>query len=197
MTGAAAFAATGMVVFLVEITDKTRIIALLLSARFRAPYQLLIGMTLGYVVPIAVAVWASEGIARLVPAGTLRYLTAGSFLLCGWWLLANGPTAGEESRTQRWMNQWSHLGPLALGLVLITVTEFADKSQLATAAMAIKYQQPLPVFAGSLTAQAFLNILYVFAGHHVGRRLPAHLIERFAGYAFLAFGLLALVWRAP
>ena len=55
-----AYLATLLAILVVELTDKTRLVALLLSARYRAPFQLIVGMTLGYVPAILVAVLGAE-----------------------------------------------------------------------------------------------------------------------------------------
>ena len=42
-----AYTGTLASIFLVELTDRTRLLALLLSARYRTPWQLILGMSLG------------------------------------------------------------------------------------------------------------------------------------------------------
>lgn len=77
--------------------------------------------------------------------------------------------------------------------MLVAVTEFADKSQIATAGLMARYQEGWPVFLGSLSAQALLNVLYVTVGHAIGCHLPVRLIQRVTAGAFLLFGLLVLM----
>jgi len=187
------FVATFLTVLAVELTDKTRLIALLLSARYKMPFQLIIGMTLGYVPAIAVAVLGAEAITQVIPASVLRWALAASFLGFGIYLLWHRDDGEDTARTQTRLTRLDRFSPFWIGLVLVAITEFADKSQIATAGLMARYRQGWPVFLGSISAQAVLNILYVGFGHALGQRLPVGIIQRITGAAFVAFGLLVLL----
>ncbi len=194
-------------ILVVELTDKTRLVAMVLSARYRAPLQLIFGMTLGYVFPIAVAIFGAEVITQFVPGPVLRWGVAISFFAFGLYVILSregkrGQAKRDDSpfclspfsseKAPGWIQGILRLGPFWVGMIWVSVTEFLDKSQLATAGLAMKYGLPLPVFLGSLSAQGILNILYVAAGHHLGKRLPERLIRWVAGLTFVAFGVAVL-----
>ena len=178
-------------VLLVELTDKTRLIALLLSARFRAPVQLIVGMTLGYVPAILVAILGAGYISRVISAPFVRWLVALSFFAVAVYLLL--PEKAGNKKSQKTLERFSGLSPFWIGFILVAVTEFLDKSQIATAGLMMKYQRGLPVFWGSLLAQAFLNCVYVLAGQSIGRFFPEKWIQKIAAVAFICFGVLALL----
>ncbi|MBI4398785.1 MAG: TMEM165/GDT1 family protein [Candidatus Omnitrophica bacterium] len=180
-------------ILVVELTDKTRLVALVLSARYRTPIQLITGMTLGYVPAIAVAVFASEWISIYVPPLLLRWLTALSFIGLGAYLLA--ARGKREEDEDKHLKKFEHLGPFWIGFLLVMVTEFADKSQFATAGLALKYKDAPAVFLGSLSAQALLNIVYVAFGTLLGKYLPVKLVHLVAGILFLIFGIWVLCAR--
>ncbi len=184
-----AFVTTFFSVLMIELTDRTRLIALLLSARYRAPFSLISGMTLGYIPAIAVAVWASGWVTRLLPPEALKWILVISFAGFGAYLLFSRE---EKENNNKSFARFEHLGPFWLGLILVAVTEFADKSQIATAGFALKYAKNWPVFWGSLSAQAILNVIYVGFGNYFGERLPVRLIQWIAGVLFLAVGLWVL-----
>lgn len=83
----AAYLTTFATVLLVELTDRTRIIALLLSARYRAPVALIAGMTIGYIPAIAIAIFGAGLVTRVVSQVVLRWSTALAFFVFGLYLL--------------------------------------------------------------------------------------------------------------
>lgn len=188
-----AYTGTLAAVFMVEITDRTRILALLLSARYRSPWQLIIGMTLGYIPAIAVAVWGAGFITHVIPPSLLKWALAATFLVFGAYLLWQHEDKDGKYPEERWLTKIEHLGPFFIGLILVAVTEFADKSQIATAGLMMKYQTAWPVFAGSISAQGILNVIYVLAGRQIGNRVPVNKIRWAAGIIFLIFGLWAVL----
>lgn len=179
-----------LTVLAVELTDRTRIIALFLSARFRAPVALIAGMTAGYLIPLGLAAYGAGWIVELFPPQVLRGVVGLSFLGFGVWLLRETEEEGhEEASVQTRWRRWERLGPLLLGFLLVTITEFADKSQIATAILATRLRPVSAVFAGAVAAQGVLNVLYVLLGQWLGRRVPAALIRRVAGWSFIILGI--------
>lgn len=187
-----AFLATFLSILTVELTDRTRLVALLLSVRYRAPVQLTSGMTLGYIPAIAVAVWASGFISHVVSPQILKWIVVVSFVGFGAYLLFSRE---EKEREKNPFSKLEYLGPFWVGFILVAVTEFADKSQWATAGLALKFEKPWPVFWGSLSAQAILNVIYVSFGNFLGGRLPIQFIQWIAGILFLGIGLWVLFAR--
>ena len=187
----AAFFSTLCAVLFVELTDRTRLIAMLLSTRYRAPIQLISGMTFGYVPAIALAVWGSGFIAQFIPFGALKWIMAVTFIGFGIFLLR---TENEhEEGTPKWAYRLEKAGPFFMGFILVAVTEFGDKSQIATAGLMMKYRTAIPVFLGSISAQTILNIIYVALGYFLGQKLPVRTVRWIAGILFIGIGILALV----
>jgi len=183
---------TLLAILIVELTDKTRVIALMLSARYQAPIQLVCGMTLGYVPAIAVAVLASGTLSQWISLTLLKWIVALSFLGFGLYLIYSRGHEEEEKNQKRWI-KFERLGPFWVGFILVSLTEFGDKSQLATASLALKYRTEWPVFLGSLSAQVLLNIAYVGLGTFLAERIPVKLIHWISGITFLIFGILAIL----
>lgn len=184
---------TFLTVFLVELTDRTRILALLLSARYRSPWRLILGMTLGYVPATAVAVWGAGFITHAIPPSFLKWCVAVAFFIFGAYLLWQHEDEDGKHPEEKWLAKVEHLGPFLMGLILVAVTEFADKSQIATVGLMMKYRMAWPVFVGSISAQGVLNVIYVLAGQQIGKRIPVQKIRLIAGIIFLIFGLLAIL----
>lgn len=185
------YGVTFLSVLAVELMDKTRLVALLLSTRYRAPFQLFFGMTLGYIIPIALAVWGAGWIVQMIPQWIARWAVAATLILFGVYLVWSREE--EDEKNHPWLVRLERFSPFWVGFALVMVTEFMDKSQLATAGLAMRFQRAWPVFLGSLSAQAVLNLIYVWAGRSLGERLPLKWIHWVTGAAFILFGLLALI----
>lgn len=80
-----------------------------------------------------------------------------------------------------------------MGFLLVGITEFADKSQIATAGLMLRYGLSRPVFLGSLSAQLILNVAYVLLGHYFGRFIPVRIIKWIGGLTFIALGIFAFI----
>lgn len=184
-----AFITTFFSVLFVELTDRTRVLAMLLSARYRAPLQLITGMTLGYIPAIFVAVAGAGFIGRAIPEDIFRAVVGFLFLGFGIYFLASGEEKEAADGTPEKKSRFAGLGPFWSGFILVAINEFADKSQIMTASMMLRYADAVSVFSGSLGAQALLNIIYVLAGQWLGKRLSEKLIRKIAGYTFIGFAL--------
>jgi len=87
-----AFLTTAIAFFLVEMGDKTQIATIALGARFHDIIAVMLGTTLGMMIANVPAVFLGEALIKRVPLNTVRWLTAGLFMVIGVWLLLQ--TAG-------------------------------------------------------------------------------------------------------
>ena len=81
----------------------------------------------------------------------------------------------------------------ALSFGVLFAAECGDFSQLATAALAARYDAPVSVFVGSLAALLVVSGLAVVVGKKLADRLPIALIRRVAAALFLVFAVVAVV----
>jgi putative Ca2+/H+ antiporter (TMEM165/GDT1 family) len=73
---------------------------------------------------------------------------------------------------------------------LIFLAELGDKTQLMALTLAAKTGKPVPVFVGSFLALGVLTLAAVLLGGLVSQYVPQGLINRVAGVAFVAVGVL-------
>jgi putative Ca2+/H+ antiporter (TMEM165/GDT1 family) len=184
-----------LTICLVELTDRTRILAMVLSTRYKTPYQLILGMTLGYIPAISVAVFGAQFLRNFISDSFLQIATPLVFIGVGLilWFWKDQPE--EEKDEATWLAHLKRQGAFWVGFVLVAMTEFGDKSQFATAGMMLEFAKAWPVFLGSLSAQAVLNVIYVFAGQLIGDRLPIVLIKKISGLFFVVLGVLMFFLR--
>jgi Ca2+/H+ antiporter, TMEM165/GDT1 family len=77
------FLTTALLFFLAEMGDKTQLTAAALGAKYRAPFLVVAGTTCGMLLVNGPAVWLGERLSRIVPQKTIRYISAGIFIIFG------------------------------------------------------------------------------------------------------------------
>lgn len=177
----------------VELPDKTMFATLVLASRFR-PLPVLTGVSLAFAVQAAIAVAAGSLLSLLprewVALGVALLFAVGAVLL---WRSAeetggsDGPAADGSRKDQDWP-AW-RIALTSFGITFLA--EWGDLSQLATAALAARYDAPFSVFVGSFAALLLIASLAVFVGAKLVSRLPVALVRRTAAVLFAAFALLA------
>jgi len=82
--------------------------------------------------------------------------------------------------------------PFLKAFIVIFLSEWADLSQLATAAFQAKYHQPVVIFIAATLALWVVSAAAIFAGNRLGALLPERPLQ-WAGAAVMAAVGLALL----
>ena len=180
-----AFIISTGVVALAEIGDKTQLLALLLAARFRAPWPIVAGIFVATLANHALASAVGAWLVGVLGADALRWILGLSFIAMAAWTLI--PDSAPEQTDS---------GP-RYGVFLTTafaffLVEMGDKTQLATVALAAQFHSIVLVVLGTTVGMMIANAPVVFAGDALMRRVPLKWIRGIAALSFLALGLYAL-----
>jgi putative Ca2+/H+ antiporter (TMEM165/GDT1 family) len=182
-----------------ELPDKTMVATLVLSTRFAA-LPVWIGVSAGFAVQSAVAV-AAGGLVSLLPTDVVRGVTAVMFAV-GAILMAR--TGGKEEIAEEIAEEEAEFEaeiadvPLqpsfrraaVTSFLVLFAAEWGDLSQILTANLAAKYEDPAAVFVGSWTALAVVAAIAVLSGRVVLRVVPLDWVRRLAA---VLFGVMAVV----
>jgi putative Ca2+/H+ antiporter (TMEM165/GDT1 family) len=76
---------------------------------------------------------------------------------------------------------------------VLFAAEWGDLSQLATAGLAARYDDPVSVFIGAWAALLVVSALAVFLGQKAADRLPIRLIRLVAAILFSVFAVIAVI----
>jgi putative Ca2+/H+ antiporter (TMEM165/GDT1 family) len=175
-----------LAVAVAEIGDKTQLLALLLAARFRRPWSIVLGILVATLLNHALAAWAGALVARWLTPETLRWLVAGSFLAVALWALRPDAIDDEQPLPAR--------GAFVATAIAFFLAEIGDKTQVATVLLATRYEPLWQVVLGTTAGMLVANVPVVLLGSRFARRLPLR-AARFAAAA-LFLGLAAWVaWR--
>lgn len=180
------------VVFLAELPDKTALAGLVLGTRYRASY-VFAGVAAAFALHVALAV-AAGSVLTLLPQQILHALTGVLFLGGAAMLLLTKGGADDDAEIRKPENQgfWKVSGA---GFMLILVAEFGDLTQIMTANLAARYDDPLSVGLGAVLALWAVAGLGILGGKALMKRVPLKLITQIAAVLMLGLGAWSL-WEA-
>jgi len=181
-----AFLVSAGVVALAEIGDKTQLLALVLSARFRKPVPIVLGILIATLANHALAGVVGKWIAMLLGPRTMRWILGISFVAMASWTLI--PDKYQESEDERGSSN-----AFLTTLVSFFLLEMGDKTQIATVALAAKYASLFGVIAGTTVGMMLANVPAVFLGEVAAKKLPLRVVHGIAALIFLIIGIAVLV----
>jgi putative Ca2+/H+ antiporter (TMEM165/GDT1 family) len=182
-----AFLVSGGIVALAEIGDKTQLLALLLATRFRRPVPIILGILVATTLNHALAALAGAWVASEVAPDVLRWGLALCFLAMAVWMLI--PDKIDERRVADHATGSAFIATV----VCFFIAEIGDKTQLATAALAAKFDTVLPVVAGSTLGMMLADIPAVLLGHGAGHRIEVWWIRWLAAALSAALAVMTLL----
>ena len=128
----------------------------------------------------ALASSAGAWVSSHVPARWMAAILAATFVAFGLWTL-KPDSLDEGSRTDRF-------GPFLTTVVLFFLAEMADKTQLATVALAARFQSVALVTFGTTLGMLASDGLAVFLGERIAAKVQLRSIRWAAAALFFAFG---------
>lgn len=177
------------IVALAEMGDKTQLLALLLAARFRKPVPILIAILLATIINHGVSALIGQWITTvLTPEVLLWIVSIGFIAMAGWMLIPD--ELDDESEN---INKWQRYGVFGATFVLFFLAEIGDKTQIATVALAARFDSIFWVTAGTTLGMMLANAPAVFVGNKLAEKLPISLIHKIGAAIFLILGVGALV----
>jgi putative Ca2+/H+ antiporter (TMEM165/GDT1 family) len=178
------------VIFLAELPDKTALAGLVLGTRYRASY-VFAGVAAAFLLHVVLAV-AAGSVLTLLPQQIVHALTGVLFLGGAAMLLLKRGEEEEEVRKPADQSFWKVAGT---GFMLILVAEFGDLTQIMTANLAARYDDPVSVGLGAVLGLWAVAGLGIVGGKALMKRVPLRLITQIAALLMLALGVWSL-WEA-
>ncbi|GGS43683.1 TMEM165/GDT1 family protein [Streptomyces cinerochromogenes] len=178
------------VVFLAELPDKTALAGLVLGTRYRASY-VFTGVAAAFLLHVVLAV-AAGSVLTLLPQQIVHALTGVLFLGGAAMLLLKKDDGEEEIEKPADQSFWKVAGT---GFMLILVAEFGDLTQIMTANLAARYDDPISVGLGAVLGLWAVAGLGIVGGKALMKRVPLRLITQIAALLMLGLGVWSL-WEA-
>jgi putative Ca2+/H+ antiporter (TMEM165/GDT1 family) len=175
---------TGLVA-LAEIGDKTQLLAFVLAARFRRTAPIILGILIATVANHAFAAAIGTWLTQVLGPGRLRWVLGLSFIAMAVWIMIPDKLDEAEVSTPR-------LGVLGATVVAFFLAEMGDKTQIATVALAARYEYFVVVVGGTTAGMMIANVPVVLAGDRIAGRMPVRLVHGIAAALFALLGVAAL-----
>ncbi len=175
------------VVAVAEIGDKTQLLALVLAARFRRPAPIVLGIFVATLANHALAGLFGQFLGHLMTQEVLRWVVGLSFLpMAAWVLVPDRQDDGGGGALDRY-------GPFIATTVAFFLVEIGDKTQIATVALAAKYQAVAAVVVGTTLGLMLANVPAVVFGNMAAGRLPMGWVRGIAAALFAGLGVATLL----
>ncbi|MBI1275089.1 UPF0016 domain-containing protein [bacterium] len=167
---------------LAEMGDKTQLLSIMLAARYRTFWPILIGVLIATLVNHGVTSWLGIWLSELVAGGWLGLITGVLFIAVGLWTLLPDD-APDESKHH------TSYGAFFASLVAFFFAEIGDKTQLATLTLAADYQNIWLVTVGTTLGMLAANIPAILLGDTLLAKLPLKALRYATCALFAATGL--------
>jgi Ca2+/H+ antiporter, TMEM165/GDT1 family len=168
-------------IFLVELPDKTFIAALVLSTRYK-PLMVWIGVGLAFLVQTLIAVLAGH-LATYLPEALIEAVALVIFLGGAFVLYRSAPGADEEEKKseEEYAAQATEartgFRAISASFLVLFAAEWGDLSQLLTISLVARYEAPVSVFVGALSALLVVSGLAVLVGRTLLRFVSLHVLH--------------------
>ena len=174
-------------VFIAEMGDKTQLLALFLATRFRRPWPIVAGIFAATVCNHVLASIVGVEVAGHIPHDWLRWGLGLSFLAMAAWTLVPDKLDDDKEKES------SNRGKFLTTLVAFFLVEMGDKTQIATVALAARFQSVALVALGTTMGMLLADVPAVFLGEKLTRAIPASVMRYTAAGLFAVFGAAILI----
>ena len=181
--------ATG-VVALAEIGDKTQLLSLVLAARYRAPWAISAGIFVATLLNHALAALVGESVFKWLGPDWMRWIIGLSFIAMAiWTLIPDRLDEDEENAAEQKLRRY---GVFVMTMVVFFLLEMGDKTQVATAILAARFNELFSVVMGTTVGMLVANVPLVFFGNLLLSKIQIELVHRVTAVLFLLLGLATL-----
>lgn len=173
-------------VFLGEMGDKSQLMALTFATKYRMR-TVILGLVIAIGALIGLSVGVGAAVGNLLPTDWIRLAAAVMFIGFGLWGLKPEKDDDEDD------------GPIKerrTGLLTIVtamfLAEFGDKTMLIAMGMGSSYN-PWGVWIGGTAGMLAADLLAVFAGAWIAKRIPEKVVRYVSSGLFLVIGVLLAI----
>ena len=183
-----AFLVSTGIVALAEMGDKTQLLALILAARFRRPWPIVLGIFVSTIANHALAGAAGAWVTTVLGPDLLRWVLGGSFIAMAVWMLIPDKVDDDENG-----GAMPRFGVFGTTVVAFFLAEMGDTTQIATVMLAAQYHAWGWVVAGTTLGMMLANAPVVWLGDKITKLVPLQAVHMVSALIFLGLGGLALL----
>jgi len=173
------------VVALAEMGDKTQLLSFVLAAKLKRRGPIILGILVATLANHFLAGSLGVWLAQLVSPESLRWIVALSFFAFALWALKPDSLDGDRALPAT--------GVFLTTLFAFFLVEMGDKTQLATIALAARYDALVPVVLGTTLGMMIANVPAVWIGEALMQRVSMAAMRWVAAVLFVVLGVLSLL----
>jgi putative Ca2+/H+ antiporter (TMEM165/GDT1 family) len=182
-----AFLISTGIVALAEMGDKTQLLSLVLAARFRKPWPIVLGILVATMANHGLAGAVGSWVTTVLGPDVLRWVLGVSFLAMAVWMLIPDKLDDEDTGSA------PRMGVFLTTVVAFFLAEMGDKTQIATVMLAAQYQAWFAVVAGTTLGMMLANAPVVWLGDAITKRVSLRLVHLVSAVVFAVLGVVALI----
>ena len=171
------------VVALAEIGDKTQLLTLVLAARYKKPWPIVAGILVATVCNHAIAGAVGVWLTTAIGADAMRWILGISFIAMALWMLIPDKIDDDAGASKQVG------GVFVTTMVLFFLAEIGDKTQVATVALAARFDSLLAVVMGTTIGMLIANVPVAFLGEGLAKRMPVKAVHVVTALIFAALGI--------
>jgi Ca2+/H+ antiporter, TMEM165/GDT1 family len=181
-----AFLVSTGIVALAEMGDKTQLLSLVLAARFRKPWPIVLGILVATLANHGLAGAVGSWVTTMMGPDVLRWVLGASFIAMAVWMLIPDKLDDEDGDSA------PRMGVFLTTVIAFFLAEMGDKTQIATVMLAAQYHAWLAVVAGTTLGMMLANAPVVWLGDAITKRVPLRLVHIVSAVIFAVLGVIAL-----
>ncbi|HEY3799236.1 MAG TPA: TMEM165/GDT1 family protein [Caulobacteraceae bacterium] len=179
-------------VALAEIGDKTQLLSMVLSARYRKPWPILAGILAATVVNHLLSVAFGALLGNFLNGPWMKWVLGIGFIVFAAWTLVPDKMDDDDAP-----KEVGHGSVFLTTLVSFFAAEVGDKTQVVAIALGARFPTEVLWVAGGTTLGMMLaNAPVVWLGHRLADRIPVKLMRYVAAAALLAQGVWTLLAKS-
>ena len=177
---------SALVVAVAEIGDRTQLLAIVLTARFRKPWPILAGILVATTANHGLTAVVGYLVSGLLSGHWMNWILAVSFFATAvWTLIPDKPDEDEKIVT--------HIDVFVTTAVAFFIVEMGDKTQIATLSLAARFHDIFRVAAGTTLGMMLANTPAVLLGQAAMKIVPLKFVRWAAAAIFLVLGVWTLI----
>lgn len=174
---------TFVMLALAELGDKTQLVAITLSSKYRA-ISVFVGAMLAMVLVGGVSIIAGTFLADLFSGQIIGLAGAAIFFAFGIHTLLSKDN--DEVKVK------SGKSAMVTSFSMVAIMELGDKTQFSVITLAAQYNAPALIFLGMILAYILLMGMGVILGCKLLKFVPQKYLKIFTGGLFIVFGAIFL-----
>ncbi len=169
------------IVALAEIGDKTQLLAIVLTARFRRPVPIILGIFCATVANHLLAAAGGFFISDILRGPWFQVGVSLAFIAMAAWTLV--PDKMDEA-----IGPEAHAGAFLTTLIAFFFVEMGDKTQIATVALAARFHSIALVATGTTAGMLLADVPAVLLAETATEIIPLKTMRLVAAAIFLGLG---------